>query len=163
MGFFVKLLLKAGITLGVMFVGYKYILTGGFQMPGMPGITEGVEKGVTGLGNAVVQKDVTVYQWVDSNGQTHYGSTPPTGQGEYSKKEIKANTNLMNAFKTPQKEEEEKKDRSRVSTIGSIYSPGGMKNMMDNTKDASKEMSDRMAKQEEMLNELMGETRGSSK
>lgn len=163
MGFFVKLLLKAGITLGVMFIGYKYILTGGFQMPGMPDITDSAQKGVSGIGNAIVQKDVTVYQWIDSNGQTHYGSTPPTGQGEYSKKEIKANTNLMNAFKTPQKEEEEKMSRSRVSTVGSIYSPGGMKNMMDSTKDASQGMSERMAAQEKMLNELMGETRGSSK
>jgi len=164
-GFFIKLLLKAGITLGVMFIGYKYILTGGtgdFQIPGLSSITEKVPSGVSDLENAVVEKDVTVYQWVDDKGVTHFGGTPPTGQGSYDKKEIRANTNLLNAFKAPQVEEE-KKAKSRVSMVGSVYSPDGAKDMMDDAKDTSKQMSEQMAKQEKMLQDIMGEMGGKKK
>ena len=165
MGFFIKLLLKAGITLGVMFIGYKYILTGGtgsFQIPGMSTITEKIPGGVSELENAVVEKDVTVYQWVDDKGVTHFGGTPPTGQGQYDKKEIRANTNLLNAYKAP-KAEEEKKARSRVSMVGSVYSPNGPKNLMDDSKETSEKMSERMAEQEKMLQDIMGEMGGKKK
>lgn len=160
MGFLVKLLLKAGITLGVMFIGYKYILTGGsggFQIPDMSAITAQAPKGVSGLGNAVVQKDITVYQWVDSDGITHFGGTQPTGQGAYTKKEIHANTNLLNAYKAPKKETRKSDNKSRVARVGSLYSPEGIKNLMDDTKNTSKQAENRMSEQEKLLNDLMGE------
>lgn len=159
MGFFIKLLLKAGFTLGVMFIGYKFILTGGtggFQIPGLSTITEKISGSTSELENAVVEKDVTVYQWVDDKGVTHFGGSPPTGQGTYDKKEIRANTNLLSAFKAP-KVEEEKTARSRVSRVGSLYSPDGAKNLMDDSKDTSQKMSEKIAAQEKMLQEIMGE------
>lgn len=159
MGFFIKLLLKAGITLGVMFIGYKYILTGGtdgFQLPGMSSVTEKMSEGVSGLENAVVEEDVTVYQWVDDKGVTHFGGTPPTGQGTYDKKEIRTNTNLLNAYKAPEVEDKKPSQRSRVSSVGSVYSPEGVKNLMDDAKGVSDQMSDRAADQQKMLDDLMG-------
>jgi len=157
--FFIKLLLKAGITLGVMFIGYKYILTGGigeFQIPGMENIVNKAQKGVTDLGNAVVKEDVKVYQWVDDKGVTHYGSTPPTGQGAYEEKNIRADTNLLNAYKAPEKEEE-KKPVSRVSRVGSVYSPEGIKNLVDDAKDSTDKVSERMKQQQKMLDDLIGQ------
>lgn len=158
MGFFFKLLLKAGITLGVMFIGYKYILTGGggsFQIPGMSNVTEQAQKGVTELGNALPEKDVTVYQWVDDKGVTHFGGTPPTGQGTYDKKEIRANTNLLNAYKSPAVEDKKPGQRPRVSKVGNLYSPEGVKNLMDDAKGASDQINDRAAEQQKMLDDLM--------
>ena len=142
-----------------MFIGYKYILTGGtgeFQLPGMPNVTETAQKGVTELGNALPEEDVTVYQWVDDKGVTHFGGTPPTGQGSYDKKEISANTNLLNAYKAPEVEEKKPTQRSRVSTVGSLYSPEGVKNLMDDAKGASDQINDRAADQQKMLDDLMG-------
>lgn len=142
-----------------MFIGYKYILTGGtggFQIPDFSSISEKIPGNVSELENAVIEKDVTVYQWVDDKGVTHFGGTPPTGQGSYDKKEIKANTNLLNAYKAPQAEEE-KKAKSRVSMVGGIYSPDGAKNLTDDAKDTSKQMSERMSEQEKMLQDIMGE------
>ncbi|MCW9048218.1 MAG: DUF4124 domain-containing protein [Gammaproteobacteria bacterium] len=159
MGFFIKLLLKAGITLGVMFIAYKYILTGGtggFQIPDLSSISEKIPGGVSELENAVVEKDVTVYQWVDDKGVTHFGGTPPTGQGTYDKKEIRANTNLLNAYKAPEVEDKTPAQRSRVSKVGSLYSPEGVKNLMDDAKGTSDQLSDRAAEQQKMLDELMG-------
>jgi len=154
--FFVKLLLKAGITLGVMFIGYKYILTGGigFEIPGMQGVGSKAEKGLSELGNAVVDKEVTVYQWVDAQGQTHYGSTPPTGQGNYEKKAIHTSANVMSAHKIAEEEEEEETQKSRFSRVGKVYSPEGVKDLMEEAKDTSKLLEERAAEQEKLLNEL---------
>ncbi|VAW56702.1 hypothetical protein MNBD_GAMMA07-887 [hydrothermal vent metagenome] len=160
MKFFLKLLLKAGFTLGVMFFGYKYLLTGNMgslSIPGLSGVTESAQKGVTGLGNAVLDKDVTVYQWVDDKGVTHFGGTPPTGQGEYTTKSIQANTNVLNALKKQEQAEEKKTKGSRVSRLGNLYSPEGIKNLMDDTKQTSEKMSEQMAQQDKMLKDLMGE------
>jgi len=141
-----------------MFIGYKYILTGGsgdFQIPGMSSVTETAQKGVTGLGNALPAEDVTVYQWVDDKGVTHFGGTPPTGQGSYDKKEIRANTNLLNAYKAPEVEEKPAQ-RSRVSSVGNLYSPEGVKNLMDDAKGASDQINNRAADQQKMLDNLLG-------
>jgi len=158
--FFIKLLLKAGITLGVMFIGYKYILgggMGGFQIPGMGDIVNKAPEGITGLGNAVVEKDVKVYQWVDDKGVTHYGGTAPTGQGAYEEKNIRANTNLVNAYKAPEKEEETS-GGPRISRVGSLYTPEGVKDLVNDAKDSTEKMSERMEQQQKMLNDLMGQS-----
>jgi len=156
--FFVKLLLKAGITLGVMFIGYQYLLSGGsggLQIPGMEAISDKASKGMSGIGNVVVEKDVTVYQWVDDKGVTHYGGTPPTGQGQYTKKEIHTNTNLLNAYQAPQQEEsEETTQKSRVSRVGSVYSPEGVKEIIDDAKGVEKLLEDRANEQKKMLDNL---------
>jgi len=156
--FFLKLLLKAGMTLGVMFIGYKYILTGGlggFQIPGMEALSDKAKGGVSSIENAVVEKDVTVYQWVDAQGVTHYGGTAPTGQGTYTKKEIHANTNVLNAHKLPETEEaEEITKKSRVSRVGSVYSPEGVKKLMDDAEGIDELLENRVSEQEKILNNL---------
>lgn len=158
MGFFFKLLLKAGVTLGVMFIGYKFILGGmsGMSLPGLSDLEDAVPDGLGELGNAVIEKDVTVYQWTDSQGVTHFGGTPPTGQGAYESKVISANTNLMKAQKVAEIEEEEKPKGSRITRVGSVYSPEGVKDVVDDAKDLQKMMDDRMEQQEELLNNIKG-------
>lgn len=156
MSFFIKLLLKAGFTLGIMFLGYRFLLPNmGDIIPGMPGTTGGAAQGISELGNAVVEKDVTVYQWKDEHGVTHYGGTPPTGQGSYDKKEIRANTNVVQATKQTEEEDKPETQGSRIAKVGSIYSPEGVKNLMDDTKDLQKQMNDRTAEQDKLLDSLM--------
>lgn len=152
MKFFVKLLLKAGVTLGVLFIAYRFLLPGmgGFQMPGFP------EKGVKGMGEIgepLVEKDITVYQWKDKDGVTHFGGTPPTGQGTYEKKEILANTNVMQAL-TSQEEEEEETSSQKVTRVGSPYSADGVKKLMDDAKGLQDQMNERKTATDELLNNL---------
>ncbi len=165
MKFFFKLLIKAGVTLGIVFFGYKFILSGdsGFKLPWVSDVADEASKGINELGNAIVKKDVTVYQWVDANGITQFGGTPPTGQGEYNKKQIRASTNVMQAFQSPSKEAEEPKQKSRVARVGSVYSPEGVKNMMDDAGNVTEQMNERMAEQEKLLNELMNQQKGTKK
>lgn len=152
MKFFVKLLLKAGVTLGVLFIAYRFLLPGmgGFQMPGIP---EKSAKGLGELGEPLVKQDVTVYQWKDKDGVTHFGGTPPTGHGTYEKKEIRANTNVMQALKI-QEEEEEETSSQKVTTVGSPYSADGVKKLLDDAQGIQDQMNERKAATDELLNNL---------
>ncbi|RDH82515.1 MAG: hypothetical protein DIZ80_09520 [endosymbiont of Galathealinum brachiosum] len=157
MKFLFKLLLKAGVTLGVMFFGYQYILGGGgvLKIPDISSITDSASKGVSDMGNAVVEKDVTVYQWKDEKGITHFGANPPIGQGTYEKKEIHANTNLLNAYKSPE-EKEKTEQKSQVTRIGNIYSPDGAKKLMDDVKNTTSKANEQTEAQQKMLNDILG-------
>ena len=153
MKFLVKLLLKAGVTLGVLFIAYRFLVPGmgGFQLPDF------ANKASESLGNvsdAVTEpEEVTVYQWTDEHGVTHFGGIPPTGQGAYETKEIRANANVLQRVKTPQEEEEEKQ-ASQVSKVGNPYSPEGVKNLIDDAKDIQKQMDERKSATDEILNNL---------
>lgn len=159
MTFFFKLLLKAGVTLGVMFIGYKFLIGGmsGMQLPGLDDMApDGLSELGDEISSKVIQEDVTVYKWTDSQGVTHFGGTPPTGQGEYESKTIHANANTMNALKIPEEVEEEKARGSRITRVGSVYSPEGVKDVVTDAQDLQKMMDDRMAEQQELLNSLKG-------
>lgn len=150
MKFFFKLLLKAGVTLGVLFVAYRFLLPNmdGFQMS----FNKDKPASLGELGAPVVDEDVTVYQWTDAQGVTHFGGTPPTGQGTYKKKEIQSNANVIQAIKAPEEEKEEQ--RSRSASVGSVYSPEGVKDLMDQANDMKKQMEDRKSQTDEFLDSL---------
>jgi len=149
--FFIKLLLKAGVTLGVLFVAYRFLLPNmdGFQMS----VNKDKPASLGELGAPIVDEDVTVYQWTDEKGVTHFGGTPPTGQGTYKKKEIQSNANVVQAIKSPEEEEKEEQ-RSRSASVGSVYSPEGVKDLMDQAKDMQKQMEERKSKTDEFLDSL---------
>ncbi len=151
-----KMLISMVLTLGIILFASQYMLGGMGNIPGFSGSGSDAKKGLGELGNAVLEKDVTVYQWTDDQGVTHFGSAPPTGQGEYEKKEISANTNVMQALKPTDEEEEEPEQGPRIAKVGSVYSPEGVKDLMDNTKDLQKQLNERMAEQEKMMNDIMG-------
>jgi len=150
-----KMLISMLFTLGIILFASQYMLK---NMGGIPGFSstpsDNVTEGIKDLGNAVLDKDVTVYQWTDSAGVTHYGGTPPTGQGQYEKKTIHSNTNVMQAHKIAE-EEEETVQQPRVASVGSVYSPEGVKDLMDDTKGLQEQMNQRMADQEKLLNDIM--------
>jgi hypothetical protein len=124
-------------------------------IPGFGSASESASSGLNNLGNAVLDEDVTVYQWVDAQGVTHYGSTPPTGQGSYQVKQIQANANLMQAHKSAAEEEEVDTQGPKVAKVGSLYTPEGVKGMMDDASQLQEQMNQRAEEQEKMMQELM--------
>ena len=151
-----KMLISMLLTLGIILIGTQYMLKGTEGITSFINIDSSDKKsgGIKDLGNAVLEKDVTVYQWTDSSGVTHYGGTPPSGQGQYEKKTIHSNTNIMQAHKVAE-EEEEPEQRARVARVGSVYSPEGVKNLMDDAKGLQDQLNQRNADQEKMLNDIM--------
>ena len=150
-----KMLISMVLTMGIILFASQYMLNGGAGGIMIFGTGTGdTPKGIEDLGNAVLDEDVTVYQWTDAQGVTHYGGTPPTGQGEYAKKEIRANTNVVQAHKIVE-EEEEPEQRSRMAKVGSLYSPEGIKDLMDDTSNLKDELNQRAAEQEKLMESIM--------
>lgn len=150
-----KMLISMVLTLGVVLFASQYMLKGMGGIPGFGGTSEPASSGLNNLGNALRDEDVTVYQWTDEQGVTHYGSTPPTGQGSYQVKQIQANANLMQAHKSPAEEEEADTQGPKVAKVGTLYTPEGVKGMMDDASQLQEQMNKRVEEQEKMMQELM--------
>ncbi|HEY9202409.1 MAG TPA: DUF4124 domain-containing protein [Gammaproteobacteria bacterium] len=150
-----KMLISMVLTLGIVLFASQYMLKGMGGIPGFGGASESASSGLNNLGNALRDEDVTVYQWTDAQGVTHYGSTPPTGQGSYEVKLIQANANLMQAHKSPAEEEEADTQRPKVAKVGTLYTPEGVKGMMDDASDLQEQMNKRVEEQEKMMQDLM--------
>ena len=150
-----KMLISMVLTLGVVLFASQYMLKGVSGIPGFGSASESASSGLNNLGNAVLDEDVTVYQWVDAQGVTHYGSTPPIGQGSYQVKQIQANANLMQAHKSAAEEEGVDTQGPKVAKVGSLYTPEGVKGMMDDASQLQEQMNQRAEEQEKMMQELM--------
>lgn len=105
---------------------------------------------------AVTDKRVEVYTWVDSNGIKQFSNTPPPEGGESEKIVLKPDTNVIQAMKVPA-EEEEVAASPKVYSLGNPYTPGGMKEVIDNSKDIKETMGQRQAEQEKMLEEMFNQ------
>lgn len=150
-----KMLISMVLTLGVVLFASQYMLKGMGGIPGFGGGSESASSGLNNLGNAVLDEDITVYQWTDEQGVTHYGSTPPTGQGSYQVKQIQANANLMQAHKPKAEEEAADIQGPKVAKVGSLYTPEGVKGMMDDASELQEQMNKRVEEQEKLMEELM--------
>ncbi len=112
----------------------------------------------------VTDRKVNIYTWVDENGVKQFSGIPPADGGASEKIVLKPDTNIMSAFKAPEKEEEEKKaSRPKVVSLGSPYTPGGMKDLVDNSKDIKGSMGNRQTEQEKMMQELFPQLSGNKK
>ena len=151
-----KMLISMVLTLGVILFASRFMMGEMMDIPGLSGVAKDAEKGLGELGNAVVKDDVTVYQWTDANGVTHFGGTPPTGQGAYEKKEIRASTNVLQSQKLAEEEPEEPNNKSQIAKVGNLYTPEGVKDLVSDTKDLQQQLNERMAEQDKILNDIMG-------
>jgi len=109
-------------------------------------------KGVTGIGSAVTDQAVTVYEWVDEKGRKHFSSAAPTGQNVKTLY-LRPDTNLIQAVKPPV---EALTPRPKVTSIGgkmqSPYSPGGAKKLIDDAKNVQEMLNQRFEQQQKLIN-----------
>lgn len=101
----------------------------------------------------VTDKKVEVYKWVDEHGVMQFSSTPPFEGGESEKIVLLPDTNIMDAIKIPEKEVEEA-EKSQVFSLGNPYSPGGMKETVDDSKELQEKLNQRQAEQDKMMQEI---------
>jgi len=101
----------------------------------------------------VTDKEVEVYKWADEHGVMQFSSVPPQ-EGEDSEKIVLSpDTNVVDAFKIPEKEQEEVAE-PRVYSLSSPYTPGGMKKMVEDSKDLQETLNQRQADQDKMMQDL---------
>lgn len=155
-----RLILKMLLPLAIIGGGYAYLMGGGIMGGGdILGFLKPAEdkpKGIEGLGNAVTDKNVTVYQWVDEHGQKHFSSTPPATNSPVKTVQLSPDTNVVKGFKAPEEEEKEEKRRPQVTSIGKLYTPEGVKDVVQDAQDVSNMLNERMAQQQEMMEQMSG-------
>lgn len=107
--------------------------------------------------NAVTDKKVQVYKWVDENGVMQFSQTPPRLGGEHESMTLQPDTNLMKAYKAPEKEPEPKQTAKVFKT--NPYTPSGMKDMLDKTSAIKDQLNSQQADQQKMLDDIMSKTK----
>ena len=151
-----KIVFKFGIIIAVL-MSVPYFMMGG-KLPGWAsGLLSSAKEsaGPMNISNAVTDKEVTYYQWVDEQGQTHYSNTPPTGL-DAAQKKLSPNTNVVQAIKVPDEEEESaggsvlslgssKDGKSEDGEDGAFnpYSPEGVQKLIKHAQDAASAMEKR--------------------
>ena len=102
----------------------------------------------------VTDKKIDVYKWVDKHGVMQFSSTPPFEGGGFEMMELSPTTNVIDAYKAPKKEQEEASN-PEVFNVGSPYSPGGMKEIVDESQNVRDKLNQRQAEQEKILQDLL--------
>ena len=154
-----KLLIKVGIIVGIL-VAAPYYYYGDGKMPdfvqdfGWGGAESEEPKLPENISNAVTDKEVTVYKWVDEKGIQHFGGTPPPGVVA-EVKHLKPDQNIMQAIKIPEEEEEEKASGPKVTNvIKNPYSKEGVKEIIDDAKGVQEMLDKRFEDQQKMMDEI---------
>lgn len=106
------------------------------------------------LTNVTTDKQVKVYKWVDENGVTQFSQTPPRLGGEAESLTLKPDTNIMQAYRAPKQEPKQASGPKIFKT--NPYTPGGMKDMMNETARVTQQMNQRQQEQNTLLEQIMG-------
>jgi hypothetical protein len=101
----------------------------------------------------VTDERVEVYKWEDEYGVMQFSNKPPFEGGDSEMIVLTPDINVIDAIKIPEKEQEEAA-RPGVISLGSPYSPDGMKKMIDDSKEVTETLDQRQAEQEKVLQDL---------
>lgn len=139
------------VVLPIIFLGDNdYAQRLGFDGFGKKGNAITSAKLPKNVKTVVTDKRVEVYTWVNEQGIKQYSNTPPPEGGASEKIVLTPGTNVIEGLKVPE-EETEVASGSRVFSVGNPYTPGGMKEVIDNAKDVQELMNQRQADQEKMM------------
>ena len=98
----------------------------------------------------VTDKEFEVYKWVDEHGVTQFGGKPPQVGTASEKIILSPNANVIDAVKMPEKEALETA-KPQVYSVGSPYSPDGMKKLVDDSMNVQEMLNQRQADQDKMM------------
>jgi hypothetical protein len=104
--------------------------------------------------NVKTDKDVTVYKWRDANGVMQFSHAPPPDGGQAEAVNLRSDTNIVKAIKVPEAEEEASRSRPRVMSTGNPYTPGGMKDLVEQTSAMTEKLNQQAAEREKMMQDL---------
>jgi hypothetical protein len=105
--------------------------------------------------NVTTDKKVTVYKWRDEHGVMQFSNTPPPEGGIADKVELLPDANVVRAIKVPEAEPE-KKTGPVVMSTRSPYTPGGMKELIDNTSQLKDTLNQQQMEQQKIMDQMFG-------
>ena len=121
------------------------------KMPPIPELPELPNLSETTGGESEPNRQVSFYQWKDSNGLTQITSTPPP-TGEYRTIKVNPNANMIQALPTAAAEEaEEKPKESKIPKPSLIPNPTSVKETINQAKNVEGLVKQREAAQAQAL------------
>lgn len=143
----------------MMIIPLWFLDTGGF-MKGLgsdsPGNSVNLkEKTPKNVQTVVTDKEVVIYKWRDEHGVMQFSSISPVEVNEVERVVLSPDMNVLDAFKIPEKEEKVVK-KPNVISLGSPYSPEGIKDIINDSLNVQEQMTEQQAEQEKMMEELFG-------
>ena len=111
------------------------------------------DKAPKNIQTVVTDKKVEVYKWADEYGVIQFSNLPPQDGSESEKIVLSPNTNVLDAIKITEKEPE-KVAKPQVISLGSPYTPGGMKKMVEDSTNLQEQLDQRQTDQEKMIQNL---------
>ena len=84
-----------------------------------------------------------VYKWRDSDGRMHYTSDPPPQGVQSEMLSIRPDTNVVPAVKPPQPSKQVTKPKTQKDPVGSVYSPGNIRQLIDDARNVENVLNDR--------------------
>jgi hypothetical protein len=114
------------------------------------------KKAPKGVKAVVTDRKVEIYKWIDKYGVPQFSETAPADGSEAKMIVLSPDTNVMDAFKIPKKEEEKEK-KGKVFSLGSPYSPEGMKDMVDESLQLKDKINEQQTEQEAMIEKILNQ------
>jgi hypothetical protein len=145
------------VALPMFFLGDNKIAdTFGLHL-GRPGASaSGGVKLSSRIENVTTDTPVQIYRWRDEHGILQFSNTEPAGVPA-EKLDLKPNLSSMDAVK-PQPEEKQATASTATSSsaeIGNPYSPGGMKQMIEQANELKKVISQQQADQAKTIEQFL--------
>jgi hypothetical protein len=108
------------------------------------------------LTSVTTDEKVQVYKWRDQYGVMQFTNTPPPQTQQAELVELTPNTNIIKAVEVPEEEPEQKRSGPNVMMTGNPYTPGGMKDLLDNTSSLATDMNQKQMEQQQLMEQIMG-------
>ena len=102
----------------------------------------------------VTDEKVEIYKWHDRYGVPQFAEKPPADGSEVEIMVLSPSTNVIDAIKIPG-EEDKAEQKPNVISLGSPYSPQGMKDIVNDSLQLKEQASEQQAGQEKMIEELL--------
>lgn len=96
----------------------------------------------------------SIYEWKDAEGNLQFSNSPPAEGIEYTVREYDPNTNVIQSIELPAEETEASTEPQTNQKIISsedpsdVYSPEGVKKLIDDAKNIENILNDRLKKQQ---------------
>lgn len=119
------------------------------------GGSEKSEKLPQNIQQVVTDEKVEVFKWVDEHGVTQFSHSPPMAGVESEKITLSPDTNVVDALKIAE-EEPEIEAKPSVFSLGSPYSPEGMKDLVDDSVNVKDMLNQRQAEQDKIMQDILG-------
>lgn len=114
--------------------------------------TNAQNNGPKNVKTVVTDKKIEVYKWIDEYGVMQFSNLQPVSL-ESELMVLSPETNVMDAIKIPEKEAE-LTGTPNVTSLGSPYSPDGMKKLVDESIEMKDTINQRQADQEQMIKDI---------